>query len=84
MWTAERAGAATPGSVLLTSPGMIPGRADVPSDLIALVHLNADGHSGAVVSIPAGSLVRVPGYAFPAGLDHLTAATGCLRCGGPM
>jgi LCP family protein required for cell wall assembly len=32
-----------------------------PSGLIALVHLNADGHTGAVVSIPPDVVVRVPG-----------------------
>jgi LCP family protein required for cell wall assembly len=33
-----------------------------PSGLIALVHLNANGHTGAVVSIPPNAVVRVPGH----------------------
>ncbi len=33
-----------------------------PSGLIALVHLNANGHTGAVVSIPPNVVVSVPGH----------------------
>jgi LCP family protein required for cell wall assembly len=35
---------------------------ELPSGLIALVHLNANQHSGAVVSIPADAVVSVPGH----------------------
>lgn len=48
-------------TVLLTSSGVMPGAANVPSGLIALVHLNANQHGGAVVSIPADTLVNIPG-----------------------
>ncbi|MGH3393359.1 MAG: LCP family protein, partial [Streptosporangiaceae bacterium] len=63
-------------TVLLTSSGVMPGGADVPSGLIALVHLDADGHSGAVVAIPANSLVRVPGHG-------TTQLWNALKFGGP-
>ena len=33
-----------------------------PSALIALVHINADKKAGAIVSIPADTVVRVPGH----------------------
>jgi LCP family protein required for cell wall assembly len=48
--------------VLLTSSGLIPGRGMTRSGLIAIVHLNQGGRAGAVVSIPATSVVRVPGH----------------------
>ncbi|MHB1593646.1 MAG: LCP family protein [Streptosporangiaceae bacterium] len=35
-----------------------------PSGLIALVHLNANGHTGAVVSIPPNAVVYVPGHGY--------------------
>jgi LCP family protein required for cell wall assembly len=63
-------------TVLLTSSGAMPGGAGVPSALIALVHFNAGGHGGAVVSIPANSLVPVPGH----GTTQLWQA---LKYGGP-
>jgi LCP family protein required for cell wall assembly len=49
-------------TVLLTSSGVMPGMGDVKSGLIALVHLNANGRGGAVVSIPADVLVHIPGH----------------------
>jgi LCP family protein required for cell wall assembly len=49
-------------TVLLTSSGLIPGAGDVRSGLIALVHLDADGRGGGVVSIPADVLVHIPGH----------------------
>jgi LCP family protein required for cell wall assembly len=63
-------------TVLLTSSGVMPGTADGPGGLIAMVHLDADGHSGAVVSIPANSLVRVPGHG-------TTQLWNALKFGGP-
>jgi LCP family protein required for cell wall assembly len=66
-----------PGSmtVLLTDTGIIPGN-DAQTGLIELLHLNASGHSGAVVSIPANAVVRVPGH----GRLELGAV---LKIGGP-
>jgi LCP family protein required for cell wall assembly len=61
-------------TVLLTSSGPGPGprggsgvdgsstAPEGASGLIALVHLNADNHHGAVVSIPANTVVKVPGH----------------------
>ncbi|MGH3408192.1 MAG: LCP family protein [Streptosporangiaceae bacterium] len=49
-------------TVLLTSSGLIPGAADVRSGLIALVHFDANGRGGGVVSIPADVLVHIPGH----------------------
>jgi len=60
-------------TVLLTSSGERPAsngggtlgaspRPEGLSGLIALVHLNADNRGGAVVSIPATTLVNVPGH----------------------
>jgi LCP family protein required for cell wall assembly len=63
-------------TVLLTSSGLLPGGAHVRSGLIALVHLNAGRQSGAVVSVPADAVVRVPGH----GRAELWDA---LRFGGP-
>jgi LCP family protein required for cell wall assembly len=69
--------AGVPGSmtVLLTDTQVIPGN-DTQTGLIELLHLNASGHSGAVVSIPANAVVRVPGY----GRMELGAV---LKIGGP-
>src|ERR1700729_3950121 len=60
-------------TVLLTSSGQRPApngggvdgaspRPEALSGLIALVHLNAGGHGGGVVSIPADTVVHVPGH----------------------
>jgi len=46
------------------------------SGLIALVHLNASGRGGAVVSIPADALVRIPGHG-------RTELWNALTIGGP-
>ncbi len=35
---------------------------EMPSGLIALLHLNANQHGGAIVSIPADAVVTVPGH----------------------
>jgi LCP family protein required for cell wall assembly len=66
-----------PGSmtVLLTDTQVIPGN-DSATGLIELLHLNASGHSGAVVSIPANAVVRVPGH----GRMELSVV---LKIGGP-
>jgi len=63
-------------TVLLTLSGVLRGRSGLQSGLIALVHLDADGHTGAVISIPADALVSVPGH----GTAQLWNA---LRLGGP-
>jgi LCP family protein required for cell wall assembly len=63
-------------TVLLTLSGVTPGRSGVQSGLIALVHLDADDRTGAVISIPASSLVRVPGHG-------TTQLWNALRFGGP-
>ena len=47
-----------------------------PSALIALVHINANRKGGAIVSIPADTLVRIPGH----GRGKIS---GALRLGGP-
>jgi LCP family protein required for cell wall assembly len=60
-------------TVLLTSSGQQPApngggvdgsspRPEALSGLIALVHLNANGRGGGVVSIPADTVVHVPGH----------------------
>jgi LCP family protein required for cell wall assembly len=49
-------------TVLLTGSGVMLDGGDARSGLIALVHLNANGQSGAVVSIPANSVVDIPGH----------------------
>jgi len=60
-------------TVLLTSSGQRPGpngggvdgaspRPEALSGLIALVHLDANGHKGGVVNIPANTVVKVPGH----------------------
>jgi LCP family protein required for cell wall assembly len=74
-------------TVLLTSSGEQPGQNGGGIDgasphpaplagLISLVHLNASGHGGAVVSIPADAVVHLPGH----GNMELWNA---LRIGGP-
>ena len=52
-----------PGSmnVLLTDSQVIPGE-DTQTGLIELMHLNATGQGGAVISFPANTEVRVPGH----------------------
>ncbi|HEX9528471.1 MAG TPA: LCP family protein [Streptosporangiaceae bacterium] len=47
-----------------------------PSALIALVHLNANRKAGAIVSIPANTVVDVPGHG-------RTKISNSLRLGGP-
>ena len=54
-------------TVLITGKGIGPtGGTSVPenspSGLIMLLHVNASGYSGGVVSIPPQSIVRVPGH----------------------
>jgi LCP family protein required for cell wall assembly len=68
-------------TVLLSGDKALPasghaGDPDVPSGLIALVHLNANGHGGAVVSIPDNAVVAIPGH----GRGELVNA---LKFGGP-
>jgi LCP family protein required for cell wall assembly len=75
-------------TILLTSSGRQPsahggggadGASKVPaplSGLIALVHLNADKRGGAVVSIPANTVVNIPGH----GRQKIWSA---LSIGGP-
>jgi LCP family protein required for cell wall assembly len=73
-------------TVLLTSSGLVPGEpgpggrpstSPAPlSGLIALVHLNASGRAGAVVSIPATAVVSIPGHG-------RTELWNALRIGGP-
>jgi LCP family protein required for cell wall assembly len=54
----ERGGSLT---ILLTDTQVVPGQ-DTDTGLIELLHLNADQHSGGVVSFPANAFVRVPGH----------------------
>jgi LCP family protein required for cell wall assembly len=82
--------AATRGSmtVLLTGSATLPGQrggagadgsSTAPqgqSGLIALVHINANGKTGAIVSIPPNTLVHVPGHG-------LTQLDNSLALGGP-
>ena len=54
-------------TVLITGKGIGPTGGtsvseDSPSGLIMLLHVNATGYSGGVVSIPPQSIVRVPGH----------------------
>jgi len=46
-------------TVLLTLSGVLPGGSGVQNGLIALIHLDAYGRTGAVITIPADALVRV-------------------------
>ena len=75
---AEYGGAMT---VLITGRGIGPtGAMSVPanstSGLIMLLHVNASGYSGGVVSIPPQSIVRVPGHG-------KTELQNALKFGGP-
>lgn len=47
-------------NVLLTDSGTVPGR-NAQTGLIELMHLNANGQGGAVISFPANTVVQVPG-----------------------
>ena len=49
---------------------------DSPSGLIMLLHVNATGYSGGVVSIPPQSIVQVPGHG-------RTQIENALKFGGP-
>ena len=52
-------------TVLLTANATLPAQKSGPyalAGLIALVHLNASGHAGAVVSLPPTAVVSVPGH----------------------
>ena len=76
--TAPYGGAMT---VLITGKGIGPtGGMSVPenstSGLIMLLHVNASGYSGGVVSIPPQSIVRVPGHG-------KTQLENALKFGGP-
>jgi LCP family protein required for cell wall assembly len=48
-------------TILLTDTGIFPGN-NADAGLVELLHLNAGQHSGAVVSLPADAVVRVPGH----------------------
>ncbi|MCW2906822.1 MAG: LytR family transcriptional regulator [Actinomycetia bacterium] len=68
-------------TVLITGKGIGPtGAKTVPensaSGLIMLLHVNAEGYSGGVVSIPPQSIVRVPGHG-------RTQLENALKLGGP-
>jgi LCP family protein required for cell wall assembly len=63
-------------NVLLTSSGLLPDQGMTRSGLIAIVHLNPGDRAGAVVSIPATAVVRVPGHG-------LTELWNAQRIGGP-
>jgi LCP family protein required for cell wall assembly len=68
-------------TVLITGKTMGPtGQVSVPEDsqsgLIMLLHVNAEGYSGGVVSIPPQSIVRVPGHG-------RTQIWNALEFGGP-
>ena len=68
-------------TVLITGKGIGPtGAMSVPenstSGLIMLLHVNASGYSGGVVSIPPQSIVRVPGHG-------KTELENALKFGGP-
>src|SRR5712691_3738290 len=53
-------------TVLITStevgPTGLPGSASTATGMIMLLHLNADGETGGVVSIPPGTVVPIPGH----------------------
>lgn len=49
-------------TVLITSSGLPSGTRNHPTGLIMLLHLNADGRTGGVVSIPPTVRVRIPGH----------------------
>jgi LCP family protein required for cell wall assembly len=68
-------------TVLITGKGVGPtGGTSVPensaSGLIMLLHVNASGYSGGVVSIPPQSIVRVPGHG-------RTQLENAMKFGGP-
>jgi LCP family protein required for cell wall assembly len=68
-------------TVLITGQGIGPtgaptGPEDSSSGLIMLLHVNATGYSGGVVSIPPQSIVRVPGHG-------RTQLENALKFGGP-
>ena len=68
-------------TVLITGKGIGPTAAhtepeDSSSGLIMLLHVNATGYSGGVVSIPPQSIVRVPGHG-------RTQLENALKFGGP-
>ena len=63
-------------SVTAAPSGTGAGRKQQPSGLIAIVHLNAGRHSGAVVSIPPETVVPVPGHG-------TTQIENALVLGGP-
>jgi LCP family protein required for cell wall assembly len=76
--SSEYGGAMT---VLITGKGIGPtGGMSVPEDsisgLIMLLHVNAEGYSGGVVSIPPQSIVRVPGHG-------RTTLDNAMKFGGP-
>jgi len=62
-------------NILLTDSGVVPGD-DRETGLIELMHLNANGRGGAVISFPANTEVRVPGHG-------RTELGDTLRLGGP-
>ena len=53
-------------TVLITSneagPTGVPGAANTATGMIMLLHLNADGKTGGVVSIPPTTVVAIPGH----------------------
>jgi LCP family protein required for cell wall assembly len=68
-------------TVLITGKGIGPtGGMSVPEDtssgLIILLHVNAEGYSGGVVSIPPQSTVRIPGHG-------RTQLENAMKFGGP-
>ena len=68
-------------TVLITGKGIGPtGSMSVPEDsssgLIMLLHVDAEGYSGGVVSIPPQSIVRVPGHG-------RTQIENAMKFGGP-
>jgi len=67
-------------TVLITStetgPTGLSGKAKTATGLIMLLHLNADGQTGGVVSIPPGTIVPVPGHG-------MTAIQNATVDGGP-
>jgi len=62
-------------NVLLTDSQVIPG-ADTQTGLVELMHLNASGQGGAVISFPANTEVPVPGHG-------ITELGNTLQLGGP-
>ena len=58
-----------------TGPTGVPGKTNTATGLIMLLHLNADGQTGGVISIPPGTIVPVPGHG-------MTAIQNATRYGG--